>query len=113
MKSNDALEREMLARFNQLLVLTQSADVAVERVYLGMSSRDRALVQRWACHSDPIYRNRAIRHSMLAAEFGISERQVRRILEEAQAHNPTIFKRLLANRNHRATFTRGGIVRDE
>ena len=111
MQSNEALEREMLKKFNELLAITRSADVAVERVYIGMSSRDRALVQRWACHSDPVYRNRAIRQSMLAEEFGISERKVRHILEEAQAHNPTIFKRLLANRNRRINITRGGEVK--
>ena len=92
------LEREALATFIDLLETTHSADVAVERVYMGMDSRDRALVQRWACHRDPELRDRAIRQSMLAAEFGISERQVRRILDTAQAQNPTIFARLLAAR---------------
>ena len=91
---NDALERAILTQFNDLLTLTRSADDAVERVYIGLPSRDRALVQRWACHRDPELLDRAIRQSMLAAEFGISQRQVRRILETAQAHNPTIFKRL-------------------
>ena len=110
MNPNEALEREMLTKFNELLAITRSADVAVERVYMGMRSRDRALVQRWACHSDPVYRNRAIRLSMLAEEFGISRRQVGRILEEAQAHNPIIYARLLANRNRRAHITHGGNV---
>jgi AraC-like DNA-binding protein len=88
-----------MKQFLDLLEVTRSADVAVERVYMGMNSRDRALVQRWACHRDPELRDRAIRQSMLAAEFGISERQVRRILDEAQAQNPTIFKRLSRLRN--------------
>ena len=99
MDVKEALECALMKQFLDLLEVTRSADVAVERVYMGMNPRDRALVQRWACHRDPELRDRAIRQSMLAAEFGISERQVRRILDEAQAQNPTIFKRLSRLRN--------------
>ena len=99
MDVKEVLECAVMKRFLELLEVTRSADVAVERVYQGMNPRDRALVQRWACHRDPELRDRAIRQSMLAAEFGISERQVRRILDDAQAQNPTIFKRLSRLRN--------------
>ena len=106
------IEREALAAFNNLLHLTLCADTTIEQLFINLPARDRALVQRWACHSDPEHHHRPIRQSTLAKEFNLSERQVRRILEAAEAENPTIFARLLANRNHRIHITHGGVVKD-
>lgn len=93
--------REEAACFEDLMRQKQSAEAAIDAAFGELPERDRTLLRRWATQEDPELVGKAIRQKVLAAELGVTERHVRRILQQAEALNPTVYQRLLGMRNYR------------
>jgi hypothetical protein len=59
-----------------------------------LSERDRLIVQYWATLPDPEKPHRPIRAVMLAREFNLSDRHIRRILSTVRKHYPSVYERV-------------------
>lgn len=104
------LTKDQLSDLTQLLTRTHSLTEALDGAFPSLDARNRRLLQDWAHLEDATTPGHPIRTLTLAARYQISARQVRRILNDAEKSNPTMYSRLKAVREFRFRKTGGYIV---